>query len=149
MRSLTAIVCGAVFVSFAMIATLAPSGWCAGPDWVLLDENADSRFYYDKSGTKKPNEGIIRVRTRVVYTKEGKAEALKILSTSKKFDKLFESRYFHDLDCKKEKSRLLEATHLDKEGITLKTTDLASSTEWEDIPPDTRISLVTEKVCVQ
>jgi hypothetical protein len=146
MRSLTGFICAVVVAAVATIGTLAPPALCAGPDWVLLDENKDSTFFYDQSYAKKPNGVSHRVRTRVIYTAEGKADALKILA-AKKFQKLFETRYLHDLDCKKGKSRLLEASHLDDEGVTLKTTDLASSTEWEDIVPDTRMDLVVDKVC--
>ena len=137
---------GALLTS-ALCALWATSAWCAGPDWVVLDENQDSRFYYDQSGAK-PGEGTVQVRTRVVYTEEGKADALKILEGGdKNFSALFESRYIHELNCKKEQSRLLEARHLDDQGVTLKSTDLASSTEWEEIPPYSRMGLVLEKVC--
>jgi len=145
-RSLT-VFFGAALLACALIVFPASSAWCAGPDWVLLDENQDSRFYYDQSGSKESHEGTVQVSTRVVYTKTGKADALKILEEAKKFDRLFESRYLHALDCKKEASRLLEVRHLDKEGVTLKSTDLAQVTEWEEIPADARIGLVFEKVC--
>ena len=131
----------------AWFATLPTSAWCAEPNWKLLDENKDSRFYYDQSGAKKAEQGTIRIRTRVVYTEQGKADALKILEDAKKFSKLFESRYSHDLDCKKEQSQLLEVSHLDQEGATIKSTDLASATEWEEIPPYARMGLVLEEVC--
>ena len=137
---------GALPASCALIA-LATSAWCAGPDWVLLDENRDSRFYYDQNANNKPHGGIVRVGTRVVYTEEGKAEALGILKGAKKLDSLFETRYRHDLDCSKGESRLLEATHLDRKGVTLKSSDLASKSEWEEIPPGARMDLVLELAC--
>jgi hypothetical protein len=152
LRSWVSFVCGILLASSALIAITAAPGRCAEPgEWVLLDENQDSRFYYDKSASAatQPKEGIVRIRTRVVYTDEGKADAVKILEDAKKFGALFESRYLHELDCKKEKSRLLEVSHLDKNGVTLKTTDLASATEWEEIPPEVRMGLVMEKVCNQ
>ena len=147
LRTLIIFFCAAVMAGSAMLASLATTAWCAGPDWVLLDENQDSRFYYDQSGAKAPREGIVQVRTRVVYTDAGKEAAQKILGGLEKIDSLFESRYLHDLDCRKEQSRLLEASHLDEEGVTLKSTDLASATEWEEIPPDARMELVLGKVC--
>lgn len=146
LRSLNLLFRGALLTS-ALCALWATSAWCAGPDWVVLDENTDSRFYYDQSGAKAPDGGTVQVRTRVVYTDEGKADALKILEGSKKFTSLFESHYLHELNCGKEQSRLLEARHLDDKGVTLKLTDLASSTEWEEIPPYSRMGLVLEKVC--
>jgi hypothetical protein len=147
MRSPKAFLCSALFIALATIVAWAPLAWCAGPDWVLVDENFESRFFYDQSDKNKPAKGIVRVTTRVVYTAEGKGDALEILGTDKKFQKLFESRYLYDMDCKKIKTKLLEVSHLDKEGVVLKTTDLAAATEWEDMPPDTRMALVAEKVC--
>jgi len=146
-KSFAVFLCSAVLAATSSIAILATPAWCAGPDWVLLDENPDSRFYFDQSGANKPGTGIVQVKTRVTYTDEGKADALKILEDPKKFAGLFESRYLYDLDCKKEQSRLLEVRHLDEEGVTLKTTDLAAATEWQEVSPDGRMDLVLEKVC--
>jgi hypothetical protein len=141
--------CSFLFLFTAIGATLAPSAFCAGPEWVLLDENADSGFYFDKSGTSKQKDGIVRVKTRVVYTEAGRADAVKMMAADKRLTKLYESRYLHDLNCSEKESRLLEATHLDKEGVTLKSTDLSSSTEFEGIPPETRIESVYMRVCTQ
>jgi hypothetical protein len=150
LRSWVSFICGVLLAASALIAITAVPARCVEPgDWVLLDENKDSRFYYDRSAPAQPKEGIVRIRTRVVYTDEGKADAVKILEDAKKFGPLFESHYLHELDCKQEKSRLLEVSHLDKNGVTLKTTDLASATEWEEIPPEVRMGLVLEKVCTQ
>lgn len=147
MRSPILLACSFVFTLLAMHATVAPPAFCAAPGWVLLDENRDSSFYYDQSGTTAPKEGIVRVKTRVVYTTQGKADALKILATAKDLAKLRQSRYIHDLNCAERESRLLEATHLDKEGAVLKSTDLAPFTEWETVPPEARLALVADKVC--
>jgi hypothetical protein len=140
-------ICGGLLLLSAVSLILVTSAWCAEPNWLILDENKDSRFYFDQNGAQQPNKGTIEVRTRVVYSDEGKDDALKILQDAKKFKGLFESRYRHALDCKKEQSRLLEVSHLDQEGVTIKSSDLASATEWEDIPADARMGLVLEKVC--
>lgn len=137
---------GVVLVAMAVIVCSAAPGWCAGPDWVFLDENQDSRFYYDQSGPKA-QEGIVKVRTRVVYSDEGKAEAIKILGDAKKYQGLFESRYAHEVDCKEERGRLLEASHLDENGQVLKRSDLSGVTKWEDLPGDDRMALVLDKTC--
>jgi hypothetical protein len=147
-KPLAGFIFSAVMAASALSATLSTPAWCAGPDWALLDENPGSRFYFDQGGAQKPGPGVIQVRTRVIYTEQGKAEALKILEDAKKFAGLFESRYLYDLDCKKEQDRLLEVRHLDQEGVTIKSTDLASATEWEEISPNGRMGLVQEKVCV-
>lgn len=135
---------------FAVVLLLGsldrPARGAATPEWVLVDQNEDSRFYYDPHPAGKGKEGVVQVRTRVVYTDEGKADALKILK-DKKFAPLFESRYLYELDCLKERSRLLETSHLDQDGIVLKSTNLGAVTNWEEIQPLTRIGQVLEKVC--
>lgn len=147
MRPLAAVICSTLLALAAFNVTLAPSAFCAGPEWVQLDQNEDSTFYYDKSDPSKPKEGIIKVKTRVIYTKEGKADALKILGTAKELNNLYESRYQHDVDCAEHESRLLDVTHLNKEGATLRSADLSASTEWEWIQPETRMALVLDQVC--
>lgn len=111
------------------------------------NDNMESTFFYDKNGTTKPKEGFVRVVTRVVYSEEGKAEALKVLSKYKGMDKLFESRYVHDLDCGEKESRLLSATHLAENGASLRSTDLSAVTEPEAIPPETRMWYVLQEAC--
>ena len=148
MRSLATIACMFVVALLSMNPAMTPSAFGAEPEWVLVDENGDSSFFYDKSATSKKLEGRLQVTTRVVYTEEGKADALKILA-AKNMRKLYETRYLHDLNCADRESRLLKATHLDKKGGILRSTDLASSTEWEAIPPDVRIGSVAEEVCAE
>ena len=138
-----------VFMLLTIGATLAPSAFCAGPNWVELDDNMESTFFYDKSGTTKPKEGMVRVVTRVVYSEEGKTEALKVLSKYKGMDRLYESRYVHDLVCGERESRLLSAAHLAEDGTSLRSTDLSSVTELEAIPPETRMWYVLHEACGQ
>jgi len=144
------VICSALAL-LALTAVSAPPAFSLEPNWVVLDENADSRFYYDQNGKKlsdnKPGEVTVQVRTRVVYSDEGKADALEILGHPKSLEKLFESRYRHDLNCQENESKLLEAAHLDGNGVTLKSTDLKAASEWEEIPPDARMGLVFERVC--
>jgi hypothetical protein len=147
MRLTAAVICSTLLALAAFHVTLAPSAFCAGPEWVQLDQNEDSTFYYDKSGTSKPEKEFIGVKTRVIYTKEGKADALKILGAARELNNLYESRYRHNVDCAEHESRLLEVTHLNKEGVALKSTDLSASTEWEWIMPETRMALVLNQVC--
>ena len=121
--------------------------FAAENDWVLLDENQGSNFFLDKGATTVPKAGVLRVRTRVVYTAEGKAEALRTLASPKNLEGLYESRYVYDLDCGEKESRLLQVSHLDRGGKVLKATDLSKYTEWEPIPPEARMALVSIIAC--
>lgn len=142
-RAITGVICGLIMVTILATADLAG----AEAAWIALDENQDSYFYYDKNGIVKPEEGIIRVTARVVYTEEGKEDALKILQPAKDYKKLSESHYLYDLNCTGKKSKLLRVTHLDDNGAQLKTFDLSAVTEWEEIPPAARLELILELAC--
>lgn len=116
-------------------------------EWLLLDESADSNFSLDKGGVKKQSEGVIRITAQVLYTEEGKEDALSMLQPAKGYENLSESRYVYDLDCKGQKSKLLRVTHMDKKGNQIRTVDLSEVTLWEEIPTAARLELVTDLVC--
>lgn len=138
-----------VLVALTIGTALAPAAFCAGPEWVELDDNMESTFFYDRNATTRPSEGVVRVVTKVVYSEEGKAEAIKVLAKNKGISKLEESQYLHDLNCGEKESRLLKATHLAKDGTVLKSTDLSAVTEWEAIPPEARMWYVLQDACVR
>lgn len=135
-----------LFLTLLTMATAAPSAPCAGPEWVQLDDNEDSRFFYDKAGTAR-NQEVVRVETRVIYTEAGKADALSTLSKTKELAQLNESRYEYDLNCAKGESRLLHVAHFDKEGNVLRKSDLSAVTQWEPVPQGIRMTLVLEAAC--
>lgn len=147
MKAIIGVICGVVWALFPAVAAERGMAWGAGPAWVLVDKNPDSSFYYDKAGIAKPREGIMRVTMRVVYTDKGKADALAVLKPAKGYEKLFETRFLYELDCKERKNMLLRVTHFDVAGAQLKTFDLSGKTDWEDIPPDARIEVVADSEC--
>jgi len=149
MKAIAGMILVAVWALVTGVAAQPGLALGASPDWVLVDENPVSSFSYDSSGITKPREGIIRVTTRVVYTEKGKAETLEILKPAQGYEKLYESRFVLDLDCKGWKNKLQRVTHLDKAGTQLKMFDLAEKTEWEDIPPDARIGVIAETECAR
>jgi hypothetical protein len=132
----------------ALVATITVHAGGAA-QWLVLDENPDSIFSYDTASVAKPVDGIVRITARVVYTEDGKAQALEVLKPAKEYERLFESRYVYDLNCRGQKSRLINVTHHDEKGKQLKAFDLSAVTEWEKIPPASRMELVSESVCVQ
>ena len=139
-----------VLTAFTLVISLSPlssKGWCANANWQFVDENDDSSFYYDTNSATKPNDQLIQVTVRVVYTDKGKANALTFLKPAKTFANLHESRYLYDFNCTAETSKLMEVTHLDDKGKELKKSDLSADTDWEDILPNTRIGLVSDAVC--
>lgn len=133
----------------AVSVPLAPPAFCAEPDWILLDENRESSFFYDRSGTTSPREDVVQARTRVVYTELGRKEALKVLGVMPEPEKLYESRYMYEIDCTEREGRLLAVTHLDKEGRILKSADLGSLAPSEYLPPGSRLAVVASQACSQ
>lgn len=146
MKALRGMLCALATLALVWAAG-APPALAAGPEWAQLDENAESSFYYDKAGVSRMEPGVYRVTTRVVYTEEGKGEALKALSAREDFADLYESRYVHDLNCGEKESHLLNAAHYGKDGKLLRSTDLSTVTEWEAIPPEVRLMSVLMEAC--
>jgi hypothetical protein len=136
-----------LFAAVVALGAMAQPLLAAEAKWVLVDENDGSSFYFDRNGTTAPRPGVARVKTRVIYTEEGKADALKALHSAKGLENLFESDYVYDIDCAERESRLIGVTHVDQNGGTLKATDLSSFTDWEAIPPESRMALVKDSVC--
>jgi len=138
-----------VLMILAIAAAFPGSAFCVDPDWVLLDESDESGFFLDRNGTSKVREGMVQVRTRIVYTEVGKKEALKVLRALPEPEKLYESRYMYEIDCNEREGRLVAASHFDKSGSILKSTDLDPVTVREYLPPDTRMGLVANQACSQ
>lgn len=138
---------GLLSTCLAIGALLALPALCADPNWMLLDDGDESSFFYDRNGTGKVRDGMVQVRTRVVYTEEGKKEALKVLTGLPEPAKLYESRYMYEIDCVEKEGRLLAATHFDAKGGILRSTDLTAVTVPEYLPPGSRMALVAEEAC--
>ncbi|WP_224985017.1 surface-adhesin E family protein [Geomonas agri] len=128
-------------------ALYSSAAWCAAPDWFLLDQNQDSSFYYDRNGNNKVREGVIEVRTRVVYSEQGRQEALKMVKGLPQSAVLHETLYSYEINCEEHEGHLLGVSHLDSNGNILKTSDLAAATQWQYLPPDTRMGLVLQQAC--
>lgn len=123
------------------------AAYCAPADWFLLDENPGSGFFYDRNGIMPVREGVIQVRARVLYSEEGKKEALKVLKGLPQQAPLYETIYNYEINCPEREGHLLASSHLDKGGTILKTTELSAVTQWEYLPPDTRLGLVVQQAC--
>lgn len=116
-------------------------------EWIKLDENPETYFYFDKGEVAKLPGDIVRITARVVYTAKGKEDALTVLEPAKLFENLAESRYIYNLDCNLRKSKLQSVTHLSDDGSMIKTVDLSTVTEWEEITPNERLELIRASAC--
>ena len=134
-------------VSVAQAAEPVPSAkTSARPDWFMVDQNYESAFFYDRAGVVRGEKGVMQVTTRILYTDLGKAETQKVESL-KQLENLFETRFITEVSCGEHKSRLQRVTHLDDGGKPIKVFDLAGKTDWEEIPPGSRLDKVAETEC--
>lgn len=131
--------CGATLLSGA--------AYCAPADWLLLDENRESSFFFDRNSVSPVREGVVRVRTRVVYSDQGRKEALKVLKGLPGDAPLYETLYSYEINCPEREGHLLASSHFDKEGAALKSSDLSAFTQWEYLPPDTRMGMLLPQAC--
>ena len=138
-----------LLLTMLAVGMLTTSTLAATPDWFLLDENGDSSFFFDRGAVTALREGVIQVRTRVVYSDRGRKDALKVLKELPDSAPLHETLYSYEINCAEREGHLLAATHLDKGGGTLRSTDLSAFTQWEYLPPDTRMGLVLGQACTR
>lgn len=142
-----------VIMAFSVLAGGMMPGFAGSarggePAWVEVDSIPDhSTFTYDKSAVVRPAPGMVGVVTRLVYLPAGKAETLELLGNVKKYEGLASSFFSYDIDCKGVKSRLTRVVHQDGEGKAIAEFDLAGKTDWEDIPPDSRLDMIREVEC--
>ncbi|ACH37847.1 hypothetical protein Gbem_0824 [Citrifermentans bemidjiense Bem] len=135
-------------IFFSLLALIfASRAAAADSDWVLVDENQYSAFFYDRNGTTPARDGMIQVRTRVVYTEQGRKEALNVLHGLPEPSRLYESRYMYQIDCVEKEGRLVGVTHFDKNGAILRSSDLGDTTVLEYLPPGSRMAIVAEDNC--
>ena len=117
------------------------------PDWKLIDENPGTTFSYDTTGIVRVEKVMVRVPVRVVYSLQGKKDALEILNYPAGFSSLAETRYLYELDCKKRKMHLLSVAHLESDGKVIKSADLSADSGWEEIPLYSRFDVLADEVC--
>ncbi|HEY6838013.1 MAG TPA: surface-adhesin E family protein [Geobacteraceae bacterium] len=139
------------FLAIVMLLGLlvAGRGSYAGnePDWVLVDSDpSTSDFYYDKSAVNKTPQGILKVTTKVIYSEDGKADALHVLD-AKKYANLAYTLFFYELDCSKRMSHLTRVVHTDDNGAKIAEFDLAGKSSWEEIPEDSRLEVILTEQC--
>ena len=135
---LAAVFAGGLFEAAAYAAT---------PDWFLIDENPESKFFYDRNGITQVREGVIRVRARVVYSEAGRKKALEVLKELPPSAPLYESLYSYEINCPEQEGHLLAAGHYDDKGSLLRSSDLSAGTRWEYLEPGARLAVVAGEAC--
>ncbi|QSV45792.1 surface-adhesin E family protein [Geobacter benzoatilyticus] len=136
-------------ISTVMMAVSIPS-LAADNSWEIIDDNpAASTYSYDSTSVAEAEEGLVTVWTRVVYTDEGKADALDTIGNPPEFKDLTSTDFLYTINCSEGMSRLEKVIHRKGNGEIIKEYSLAGKTPWTELEGETRMSLLREAVCDQ
>lgn len=143
MKTVTALALLLILVCFSAGAAVA-----AGEAWVLVDEDPMlSNYYYDETSVAEVGDDLVTVRTKAVYTEDGRNDALDTIGHPMGFEELSFTGFLYTINCPDNMSRLEKVTHYDSRGRAIKSYDLAGKTGWEPIESETRMSLLHDAVC--
>jgi|GEM_PF-1407518 len=131
----------------AALLLSAPVAWGAAPDWDLIDSSEQFDFFHDMAANVTTPEGLVIVTLKAVYTPEGKQETLQLLKNDQRYADLAFTVYTYDLNCEVGTSRLRGVAHFDSKEGKITEFNLAGKTEWEEIPPGSRLDLVQGQAC--
>ena len=146
MKNLKQVFVGSLLFVTALVLTSEETQAGSGPEWQVVNRDADSENSYDRAGVTRHDGNIITVTTRVAYTPKGKADALAVFKNPG-FGDLAYSLYVNDTDCRNLTNKLLRVSHYDSKGGQIKSTDMSSVTEWEKIPPRSVMEVVADTEC--
>jgi hypothetical protein len=120
-------------------------------DWEEFKTYKGNVYSYNKATIKLRAEAIIQVWVKTVYSDEGRERHVQYmkkqgLSTAKDWYKLSDSLSSVEVDCRKEKTRVLYITYYYADGGILHSQS-SNAQDWRAIVPDSPFDLLREKVC--
>lgn len=139
-----------IFLVLVAVGILGSHGISRGEEanWELLESDPHhSDFFYNKSAISRSPEGIMSVWAKVEYSSEGKEDTLRVLKHAKAYENLAYTLYRYDINCKKMQSLLKQIAHYDDKGNRIAEFNLEGKTEWEDIPLNSRLEIITDAQC--
>ena len=122
-------------------------------DWKMYGTNPDGEHFYrfDESGKAFPD--IFSIKTRLVYSEDGKKRYIegrqKARLTLKDFDKLDSRTVLYGLNCfsKTKELCILEVFELTKDGVTLDYAKSGSYKDWKQIGDGTIEDALYQLAC--
>jgi len=114
-----------------------------GNDWVYLESSHEGDTFYDRKDMTYPSGHIIRVRVKVVYTKEGIEKEIR--AGGNKYKNLAYSTSFIEINCKNKTGRVSTVHHYSKDGKTIGISNLTS--EWMPIHSGKIVDKLYKLVC--
>ncbi len=129
------------------------AGDVKGTDWKKFGIDKDGDHFYRFDNSSKAFPDVLSVKTRLVYSEEGKKRYMEARSQAKLptqgFDQLDSRTVLYGLNCisKTKEICVLEAFELTKDGKTLDYAKSGSYKQWNVIPPGTVYEELHRVIC--
>ena len=119
-------------------------------DWVRIGKTVTGDNYYDKNSLKEENKNIIRVKTKAIYSENGKKEKLAFLKSINKApasaDSLSHEIRIWNVDCVNKKINPYSSTIYGK-GDQMITSSPEFANQWDDILPRSLSEKIKNVAC--
>jgi uncharacterized protein YxeA len=120
-------------------------------DWEEFNTYKGKVYSYNKVNIKHGANDIVQVWVKTVYSNEGRERDLVYmrkqgLATAKEWDKLSDRLSLVELDCKKERTRVISITYYDSDGGILYSKS-SDKQDWKSIVSNSSFDILRKKVC--
>jgi len=118
-----------------------------GAEWIFLEKDDEGSWFYNSESIECLSYDIIKVQTKKIYEKNGILKAVE--KYGKDYMRLDHVLSVWEIDCFQRKFRLLSAVFYSKDNSVIRDYDDEKVKYFtlEDIPPDSYIELVCNRVC--
>jgi hypothetical protein len=132
-----------VFLGFYLLG----HGEVWGTDWKFLEKDDEGSWFYNSETIECLSNNMIRVRTKKIYDEKGVSKAVE--KYGKDYMNLDHVLSVWEIDCLQRKFKLLSAIFHSKDNSIIQDYDDEKVKYFtlEDIPPDSYIELVRQKIC--
>lgn len=114
-----------------------------GEDWVYLKSAQDGDTFYDRKDITYSSGGIVKVKVKAVFTKEGIEK--KIRTGGKKYKNLSYSISFIEINCSNKTGRVSTVHDYSQDGKTIYVSNLTS--DWMPIHAGRIVDKLYKTVC--
>jgi len=132
---------GVVFLVVGLVIISHLKAW--GEDWVYFESAQDGDTFYDGKGITHQSGNIVKVKVKVVFTKEGVEK--KIRTGGKKYKSLSYSLSFIEISCKNKTGRISTVHDYSQDGKTIYVSNLTSN--WMPIHTGRIVDKLHQIVC--
>ena len=129
------------------------AGEVKSTDWKKFGIDKDGDHFYRFDSSSKAFPDILSVKTRLIYSEEGKKRYIDARQQAKLslsgFDRLDSRTVLYGLNCVSKKKELcvLEVFELTKDGKTLDYAKAGSYKQWSEVPPGTVYEELHRIIC--